>query len=227
MPKSLDLAELIDLVMREKLSEVRVALPGEVVAYDASLQEADVQPLVKRRVARDDGTETEEPLPIIPHVPVLHMRGGGFHASFPLSVGDQVLLVFSDTSVDDVRAGRGAAAPSDRASHHLANAVCYPGGAYPTGEELSDSHGTDLIIGEDGGNAMRIAPGGPVRLGSQGGGEEFVALATKVLTELQSIRTQYNLHTHTGVTTGGGVSGVPAALMTAPNAVAASNVKAD
>ena len=46
---------------------------------------------------------------------------------------------------------------------------------------------------------------------------QIIALLNQVLSDLQYIRTQYNSHTHQGVTTGGGTSGTPINnLMTFP-----------
>lgn len=59
----------------------------------------------------------------------------------------------------------------------------------------------------------------PTRL-DLAGGADFVALAASVLTELQSIKNQHNLHVHASS------GAVPTVPMTAPNSVAASRVKA-
>jgi hypothetical protein len=56
------------------------------------------------------------------------------------------------------------------------------------------------------------------------GGSDFVALAASVATQLQSIRTQYNLHTH--ATAGTGAPSPPVVAMTSPGSVAATKVKA-
>jgi len=53
---------------------------------------------------------------------------------------------------------------------------------------------------------------------------DFMALASKVLSELQAIRTWANGHTHSGVTAGGGTSGI-ATPMGAPSSVASTLVR--
>lgn len=62
---------------------------------------------------------------------------------------------------------------------------------------------------------------------SLGAGTDFAALAGLVLAELQSIKTAFDSHTHTGVSTGGGVSGTPVLPMPAPSSVAASVTKVE
>ncbi len=68
--------------------------------------------------------------------------------------------------------------------------------------------------------------GSSVTTVSVGTSADFVALAGKVLTELQAIKTAYDTHTHAGVTTGAGVTAVPIPPLTAPSSVASTVLKA-
>lgn len=59
------------------------------------------------------------------------------------------------------------------------------------------------------------------------GATDFVALAAKVLTELQSIKTAFDTHTHPFVATGAASpTSAPTVAMPAPSSVAAAKVKA-
>lgn len=58
-----------------------------------------------------------------------------------------------------------------------------------------------------------------------GGGADYVALATLVKAELQAIRTAFNTHVHSGVTTGPGSSAVPVVAMGPAGDVKATKVK--
>jgi hypothetical protein len=64
----------------------------------------------------------------------------------------------------------------------------------------------------------------PTRIDFGDAPTDFVALASKVLTELQAIRTWANSHTHSGVITGAGTTGT-ATPMSAPSSVASSLVR--
>lgn len=64
--------------------------------------------------------------------------------------------------------------------------------------------------------------------GQQANGSDvtnFAALANLVQTALDSIKSTYNSHTHTGVTTGSGSSGTPASAIGTLGPVAAAHVK--
>lgn len=65
-----------------------------------------------------------------------------------------------------------------------------------------------------------------LRLGSDSAAA-FVALADLVDSRIAAIRTAFNAHTHTGVTTGSGSSGPPGAALAAQASVAAGKVKAE
>lgn len=60
-----------------------------------------------------------------------------------------------------------------------------------------------------------------------GGGAEFVALADKVLQQLQALANWATTHAHAGVTPGGGASGPPAAPPTPPASVASTVTRSD
>lgn len=228
------LAEVLRTAMRAELGDVHVALPGRVEKYYAAEQKADVKPLLMRGLVTGDGEDVVEPLPVIPGVPVAFPRAGGFFVSFPVAAGDHVLLVFCERSIDRFAVGNGADTdPVDLRRHSLADAVAYPG-FYPFSKSFA-AHATDMVMGKDGSARIHLKPSGEVHLGQENPAE-FVALATKVLNELTTIKgeltartTIFGAHTHSGVTTGTGSSGGPSATYVAPTpagSVAATKVKA-
>ena len=93
--------------------------------------------------------------------------------------------------------------------------------------------GSVVTYGLDSGQFIHFHPDGSVyvepktgkfiHLGD--GATQFVAMANKVLTELQSIRTQHNAHVHATAAVGPPV--IPTVLMTAPGAVAATKAKVE
>jgi phage baseplate assembly protein V len=75
-------------------------------------------------------------------------------------------------------------------------------------------------------SARVVVDGQELRLGSDAAAN-FVALANLVDDRIAAIRTAFNAHAHTGVTTGSGSTGAPAALLAAQASVAAGKVKAE
>jgi hypothetical protein len=176
-------ADFIREYVAAQLAEMHVCLPAKVESFDADKQTIDAQPQVKRRLRAEDGTITHERLPVIRNVPVVYLRGGGFFSYAPLEVGDNVILHFSDYSLDQWWENGRESSPDFSHSHELTDCFAVPGG-YAKPEALS-SMGTKQRIGKA---DLHISNDGTViKIGD--GASEFIALAQKVLTELQKITT--------------------------------------
>lgn len=117
------LQDAIEAVVSNVLSGVHTCLPGRIESYDESEQKANVQPLIKKRYA--DGELVN--LPIIVNVPVIFMRGGGALFSFPISVGDGVLLFFAERNIDLWLTKGGVVEPPDRRKFDLSDCIALPG----------------------------------------------------------------------------------------------------
>jgi hypothetical protein len=171
-------------VVDAALSEVHTAMPGEVVRVHSGehgRQFVDVQPSLQRRAPNENGEVVDETLPVIPMVPVGYMQGGGFFLSVPLAVGDVVLLVFAERSLDQwlqtaIKGSQRAIAPGDLGTHTLEGAVALPTGPAPRPELLQGVHATNLVIGLSGSTTagqIHITPTGDVLIGG--------ALATQAM----------------------------------------------
>jgi hypothetical protein len=130
------LRSLADEAVWFALEGVRTALPGVIKAVNKNT--VDVLPAIKKVYA--DGTEEDHP--VLTDVPVVFPSSstGGVH--FPLSKGDDCILVFSARSTDEWRAsGRGAVVrPKDPRKFDLSDAVAYPlAKTWPTGLSPTDS----------------------------------------------------------------------------------------
>jgi len=224
------LAGVIKDAINYREFDVHVALPGRIKSYDASTQLADVEVCIKPTLRTDDGDEVIV-LGVITNVPIKFPGGGGYFISFPLAEGDGVELTFHDRSIDDWMEKGGVVEVSDQRMHHLSDASAYPGlRAKPNA--LTSAHAQNLVIGKDGDASLQIVIDGSfIKLSNNA--TNFVALANKVLTELQGITSAFNAHTHAvvlGTCTAGGATG--SAVSTAgpsytPQSVAATKVKAE
>lgn len=245
-----ELADIIRQAIEDRLAEVHVMLPGRIDAYDNNLQKADVEPLIRRVQLTVDG-EINEALPIVPNVPVVWPRAGGFKITMPVQPGDRCMLVFCERSIEAYQIGQGRKGssaliqqtdPDTFDMHGLTDPVAVMGW-YNDAEALSPApDSSDMVLGEHGGPVIHIG-GDQVNLYEKSGsGHDFVALAQKVLDELQTaksdrqaIATQLQQHTHlagtlaapsgpvTGVT---GTANETPPTQTDPQSVAAAKVKA-
>jgi hypothetical protein len=196
-----DLAEVLSKFIDYKLATLRVAMPAQVNAYYPATQTVDAQPVVSSAIALDDGALVEE-LPSLYGIPVEFPRGNGYIVMFPLAAGDTGLLEICDFSLDLWRATGQAGAPSDLRAHALGNAVFRPG-LSPSTHPVANQPNA-LVIGRENGTQIVIDPtSGIATVGPVGSTQDFVALAAKVLselnavkTDLQAVKTTFDSHVH-------------------------------
>jgi len=210
------LAEIIRLAIASRLMDLHVALPGKVIAYDASKQTAEVQPMIRRAISDSNGEIAHEDLPKIPNVPVKFPRGSGdsYSITWPIAPGDFVLLVFCSWAIGQWRESGDLSDPVDLRKHGLGNPIAIPGIAPKTGSIPTDP------------SAM-VIEGPEVKVGPAA--VDFVAMNAKVLAELASIAGVLSAHTHTVPITGpaGTTTSSPAGVYAPPADVASTKLKAE
>jgi hypothetical protein len=232
--RSPTMAEVLKAAVAQGLADTHVALPGVVTKYNATTQRADVKPTVQLPYINDDGSEGTDVLPVIPEVPVLWPRAGGFFLHLPMVAGDTVLLLICERSIDEwnLTSGKVDTDPKDFRKHDLSDAIAIPGLATVPGA-LSEVLTGGAVFGEEKGTQVR-AKSSAVEVTSNGlpsstGG--FVALASKVDALWLAINTV--LVGWTAPKTPDGGVALALALTTAIvasgafQATAASNLKAD
>lgn len=179
-PDTTDLGELAQLYAASLADTEFGPLLARVLTYDSSRQVATVQPLVLRWSSDGVG----RPFPSLHDVPVAWPGNAIFSATFPLSPGDvvhlKVLAVDHSTWVGSASADQMAPTPR---RFKLADVIAQPGGLSP-----AQPLGSDAIAAD--GYVIRATPF--IYLGSSAA-TDFVALASKVLTELNAIKSYLDL----------------------------------
>ncbi len=121
-------------------SYLNTAIPGVVTRVypkdpknpsGPKLAKIDARPIIKKKFR--DGSELA--YEAIPAVPVVFPRTGKVRMSFPLDVGDGVLLIFSQRSTENFLFSGGETAPSRPEMFALTDAIAIPG-LFPFGEGL-------------------------------------------------------------------------------------------
>lgn len=117
---------IVDAILA-RLVSVHVSIPGRVESYNASTRKASVKPLIKEAALDEAGNRVTTSLPVITDVPVVLPGSGGTRLKFDVGVGDTVLLVFADKSLDRWLVRGGEIDPADDRSHTLSDAIAIPG----------------------------------------------------------------------------------------------------
>lgn len=218
-------------VLQEAINAARgllhTMLPARVKTYNRTTQTAEVEFVVKgRRRDLDSGewfTYTRKP---VGRVPVAWLGGPGHSVTTDLQAGDFVIVLFAERDISQwLASGQVPAEPADTRLHDLSDAIAIPLGARPFTAPLDP---TAYAAG------ALVVDGSDIRLGGSTA-TDFVALASKVLTELtalansvQTLQTAYNGHTHLDPVSGS--TGTPSAPVVTPvptpASVAATTTKA-
>jgi hypothetical protein len=185
MPVERDLAEVQAATQDVLLEGIRKVAVGFITAVHG--QFVDVQ-LVTNVPLFDETTGTTfEAAPALGGVPVCAIRGGGFLVWVPPSVNDSVLVIYTDLSYDSWRTsdGKTLVNPGWCGRHTADSPFAIPMVA-PDAKQLgSGADSSKLVIGKDNSSAQIKISGSDIELGNPAA--DFVALATKVNAQLQSI----------------------------------------
>lgn len=128
-------------------------MPGIIVSYDASTNKAEIQPALNKSYVSGP-----MPLPILNNVPILFPN----FISFPINIGDYVLLIFSQRAIDLWLAVGGQVTPNDPRKFNISDAIALPG-LKPFTEDFSGNAGTDFQI-SFGGSIISISPTGAIQI---------------------------------------------------------------
>lgn len=199
-------SEVRQAAIKAALGTLHTAFVAEFVSYSASTGLAELQPAV-HIVNRDTGES--QPRAIIPNVPVLFPQGNGVGIRWEPQPGDKCFCVVNERSIDRWIDSGACEDPQTIRRHDMTDALCFP---FAT--EANSPQTDGIIIDKD----------GLVTVGSAA--TDFVAMATKVKTELDAMITIFNTHTHATAAVGPPVTPLP--LMTTPSgSTSSSNLKSE
>ena len=164
----MNIVELLNTFLANKLAEVNICLPAKIVSYEYKTRKASVQPLLNQKY--NDGEEVS--LPVIHNVPVMHPSAGGASIIFPVDVGDTVQLTFSQSSLEEWLQNGKQVTPDDPRQNDLTDAIAQLG-LKPFSEEVVAESADDMVINYDG-SKITLKPENKVRVTLFGGvGEEL------------------------------------------------------
>ncbi|HBW5590925.1 TPA: phage baseplate protein [Klebsiella pneumoniae] len=219
------------------MSAMRVSIPGIIQSFDPDAVTAVVQPAIKGVEHDESGAEVSVSLPLLVDVPVVFPRGGGCTLTFPVSEGDECLVIFADRCIDFWWQSGGVQEPVDGRMHDLSDAFCIVGpqsqakkigGISTTGAQLRTDDGSAFIEVAAGGditattagsatiNAPEIVLNGNVTINgnlSQGmgesGGTATMHGPVTVTNDVTAGGKSLMTHTHGGVEHGNDSTGEP------------------
>lgn len=186
------MADLIRRAVRRGQEQTRVAMPAKIVSYDPGTRLARVQ--ILQAEITDTGQTIQQP--VITDVPVFMPSGGGTGGiTFPISAGDQGIVMFADQDIGGWSGAGDEAAESTR-RHSMTDGMFLPA----TGRGAADASNVVITFG---GATITLDPGGKVSIDAPGGLEITGPSVTHNGADIG------DTHTHGGVSPGGASTGVP------------------
>lgn len=207
MTRNPDILEVIQLLNRVQEDSLFVCTVAEVVRYRSEERSVDVQPLIRRKL--QDGSH--ESWPVLHRCPVVFPGGGAVDITWPLEVGDEVIVIHADRSIDEWKQRGGEQSPLSGRLHALSDAFVIPA-VQPTAraeegvtDRLSVRYG-DVLLELDAGKVVITAD--DIRLGSASASDPVVR-QSDLQAALDDVWATYGAHTHTAP---GGTTGTPTTL---------------
>jgi len=133
--------------------QLRVAMPGIIKAFDPSEQTVTVLCAVRERVIGLTKNIEYIEIPYLLDVPVVMPRAGGFSITFPIQVGDECLVIFSDVCIDAWWADGDVQNPIEYRRHDFSDAFAILG-PWSQPRVLTNYSTTDLEIRNDAKTSM-------------------------------------------------------------------------
>lgn len=112
----------------EKLSyRIRVAMPGIIQSFDEVKQTVSVKLAIRERLSFWGKPFEDLEIPILDSVPIFMPRAGNFILTMPIKVGDECLVIFTDTCYDEWWVSSGVGNQLDNRRHDLSDGIAILG----------------------------------------------------------------------------------------------------
>lgn len=177
LTKEPTMSETIETGIEVALSDIHTCMPGVIQTYYPLTQTVDVK-LANKQVfeSYSSGDPVTEEYPTLLGIPVCFPSGGGINMTFPLAPGDNVIVYFSESDINNFRSN---GIPSNEPG--LLTRFSLSGGmAIPCNVANKTYTGVANPLTN---NAVVI---------NAGGQSDFVALAAKVESNFNDIKTLIN-----------------------------------
>lgn len=145
------LSDLLDRLKREVLRDINCVKIGTIQSFNAVTQEVEVEIAFTQVTSTSvTGVQTYATYPLLLNVPVLFPCGGGFTLTFPITVGDECVVLFNDRQIDAwLASGAGLPPPTSRA-HDLSDGIAIVGVRNLTRSLASVSTNSAQLRSDDG-----------------------------------------------------------------------------
>lgn len=211
--RSPDLDEVLRAALDGRQSKMQTAMPGIIQSFDAAAMTCVVAPAVKGKLADKDDKVSLVALPLLLDCPCQFPSGGGVTLTFPVTAGDECLVVFASRSIDSWHQSGGVQAPVEARMHDLSDGFVILG-VRSKPRVLADISTTAAQLrSDDGATVVELDPAAQtIKLTAPGGITlDGPVTATSTIDATGDVTGDgTSLHTHTHSDPQGGDTGAPA-----------------
>jgi phage baseplate assembly protein gpV len=160
-------------------NQLRVSMPGIIQSFDPETVTCVVQPAIRYIETDAKGQSSTKSFPLLVDVPVVFPRGGGCTLTFPVTAGDECLLVFADRCIDFWWQSGGVQEPVDTRMHDLSDAFAIVGPQSQANKISGISGSATQLRSDDGSTFFELDPATQkIKIVAPGGLEVVTPLAT-------------------------------------------------
>lgn len=199
-----DSEQAMRLMLDGRLSTSWTAIPAIVTSVNLAKMTLEAQPAIQGVVTDENGAEQLVNLPVLVDVPITYPSAGGFTITFPITPGDEVLIIFSSRCIDAWWQSGEVSRPMEARMHDLSDGFAIPGPKSQPKVISGISSANLQIRKNDGTSYIEITPAGKINLVAPAGVEITGNLKVSGTVIGGPLNTSLTTHVHSGVTTGGG-----------------------
>lgn len=122
-----DSEETHRLILDGRQASIWSALPCIITKINFAEMTLECQPAIQGTVTAEDDTSSFVNLPVLVDVPICFPSGGGFIITFPLAIGDEVLVIFASRCIDSWWQSGQISIPAEFRMHDLSDGFAIPG----------------------------------------------------------------------------------------------------
>lgn len=207
-----DSSGLIDFFLQKAAADIQKVIPAKIISYDRNINRATIQILTLFLTS----TGQKLQMKAIPNIPVLTLAGGGFVLSFPVQAEQIGFLLASDRDISILKTNLSTYTPATNRQHQYEDSIFIP--LNLNGFTINEADANALLLTSIDGatkvsiqnnlitmTATNVVINGNVAINGTLTATDAITSNVDVIAGSISGKT----HTHTGVTTGSGTTGLP------------------
>jgi len=123
-----DLSTVLNDLKLDILKSINCVQVGIVQSFDSADQTASVRLVIKKVLSiNKDGTRVLQERPVLLKVPAIILSGGQAGLTFPITTGDECVVLFNDREIDNWFISGDVRAPSTVRTHDLSDGIALVG----------------------------------------------------------------------------------------------------